>query len=134
MELTYRTDIPHKEDYYYLFQSTGWNAEEVWSMNTLFEAIQNSWYIVTVYDGEKLVASGRLVSDGHVQCFICEMMVLPDYQKKGIGQEIMTQLLNHCKTNNIRWVQLSCASGKKAFYEKYGFRERAADTGMNLFL
>jgi len=82
-----------------------------------------------------VVASGRLVSDGFIQCFICEMIVMPEYQGRGLGKEVMTNLLEHCKNNGIRWVQLACAKGKTGFYEKFGFQQRAAEApGMNLFL
>jgi ribosomal protein S18 acetylase RimI-like enzyme len=101
----------------------------------LYEGLKNSWYVVSAYNVNKLVASGRIVSDGFIQCFICEMIVLPEYQNQGLGKRIMENLLNHCKSKNIRWVQLACAKGKKAFYEKFGFQERATDApGMNLFL
>ncbi|MNR49373.1 Acetyltransferase (GNAT) family protein [compost metagenome] len=63
------------------------------------------------------------------------MIVMPEYQNKGYGKRIMNKLLQYCKTNGIRWVQLACAKGKKEFYEKFGFKERAVDApGMNLFL
>ncbi|WP_379141014.1 GNAT family N-acetyltransferase [Paenibacillus sp. sgz500992] len=135
MNISCRTDLPNREEYFNLFQTTGWNQKGVWSAYILYEAIKNSWYIVTLYDDEKLVASGRLVSDGYIQCFICEMIVMPEYQNKGFGKRIMNELLHHCKTNGIQWVQLASAKGKKGFYEKFGFQERAIDApGMNLFL
>jgi len=135
MNISYRTDLPSKDEYFKLFQTTGWNQTDLWSSDMLFEAIKNSWHIVTLYDDEKLVASGRLVSDGFIQCFICEMIVMPEYQGKGLSKKIMNELLDHCKNNGIRWVQLACAKGKKGFYEKFGFQQRVVDApGMNLFL
>jgi GNAT superfamily N-acetyltransferase len=135
LDLICRSDIPNKDDYFEIFQTTGWNQKGVWNAEMLYEAIKNSWYIVTVYDDTKLVASGRIVCDGYIQCFICEMIVIPEYQNKGIGKRIITELLDYCKINGIRWIQLACAKGKKGFYEKFGFQERANDApGMNLFL
>ncbi|GAX90845.1 GNAT family N-acetyltransferase [Effusibacillus lacus] len=135
MTLTFRTNIPNKDEYFQLFQSTGWNPNGTWTKDILYEAVKNSWYIVTVYKDDKLVASGRIISDGFVQCFICEMMVLPEYQNQGLGKSIMINLINHCKSKGIRWIQLACATGKKGFYEKIEFQERPADApGMNLFL
>ncbi|WP_223067993.1 GNAT family N-acetyltransferase [Paenibacillus caui] len=135
MNLSYRTELPAKDEYFHLYQSTGWDSKGFWTKDILYEAVKNSWYIVTVYDNDRLVASGRIVSDGYLQCFICEMIVLPAYQHKGIGRGIMDRLLNHCKTQGIRWVQLASAKGKKGFYEKFGFQARDADApGMNLVL
>jgi hypothetical protein len=47
----------------------------------MVEALKNSWYVVSAYNDDKLVASGRIVSDGVIQCFVCEMMVLPELLK-----------------------------------------------------
>ncbi|MRN53622.1 GNAT family N-acetyltransferase [Paenibacillus monticola] len=135
MPFSFRTGNPDKEDYFQLFQSTGWNPEGDWTQEMLHEAARNSWYIVTVYDGDKLVASGRMVSDGIIQCFICEMMVLPEYQNQGLGKDILSRLITHAKDKGIRWIQLASAKGKQGFYEKFGFQARAVDApGMNLFL
>ncbi|MNE86022.1 Acetyltransferase (GNAT) family protein [compost metagenome] len=101
----------------------------------LQEAVSNSWYSVSVYDDGQLVASGRIVSDGVVQCLICEMIVLPGYQNRGLGTAVMENLLNHCRAKGIRWVQLSAARNKQGFYERFGFTARPASApGMGLFL
>lgn len=64
---------------------------------------------------------------------IYEMIIFPEYQGKGIGKEILNMLVEKCKTNNIRDIQLFCAKGKREFYEKYGFVARQEDApGMQL--
>lgn len=78
MNISCRTNLPDREEYFNLFQTTGWNQNGFWSADMLYEAIKNSWFIVTLYDDERLVATGRVVSDGYIQCFICEMIVLPE--------------------------------------------------------
>ncbi|MET3209316.1 UNVERIFIED_CONTAM: GNAT superfamily N-acetyltransferase [Paenibacillus sp. PvR008] len=57
-----------------------------------------------------------------------DLMVDPDYQNKGMGQAILNQLLEKCKSSGIRWGQLSSAKNKQNFYKKFGFQERPADT------
>ncbi|AFC31572.1 GNAT family N-acetyltransferase [Paenibacillus mucilaginosus] len=95
--------------------------------------LRGSWYLVACYRNGQLAASGRLVSDGIHQCFVCDLIVLPDFRGQGIGGRILEQLLDHCRSRGIRWVQLACAKGKRGFYEKYGFTARAPDApGMNL--
>lgn len=80
-----------------------------------------------------IVRFGRILSDGVYQTFICDLMVHPDYQNKGMGQAILNQLLEKCKASGIRWVQLSSARNKQNFYKKFGFQERPADApGMQL--
>lgn len=137
MIFSFRTELPDSNAYYNLFQSAGWNTEGLWTSEMLQEAVRNSWYIVSVYEGEgnRLVASGRILSDGVVQCLICEMIVLPAYQKQGLGTAVMENLISHCRDKGIRWIQLSAAKGKQGFYENFGFTVRPADApGMSLLL
>ncbi len=73
---------------------------------------------------EKLVGFGRMLSDGLLHAVLFDVIVLPDYQRIGIGTEIMNRLLDKCKKHHIRDIQLFCAENKLSFYEKLGFRHR----------
>ncbi|WP_235441412.1 GNAT family N-acetyltransferase [Paenibacillus sp. IHB B 3415] len=135
MGFTYHTDIPDMDEYYSLYQSTGWNADRLWTKEHMHMALKNSWHILTVYEDDRLVATGRIVSDGVIQCYVCDMIVLPAYQKQGLGRAVMDQLISHCRSRGIRWIQLSSAQGKSGFYSQFGFLERPAGApGMSLFL
>jgi GNAT superfamily N-acetyltransferase len=89
--------------------------------------------MVAAYDGGRLVGSGRIVSDGVFHGLIVDVIVLPEYQGKGIGTAIMERLIECSRAQRIRDVELFCAKGKAAFYERLGFRARPADApGMDL--
>ena len=45
-------------------------------------------------DGGELVGMGRVVGDGGTVFHICEMVVKPEWQKKGGGTRIMDALMN----------------------------------------
>lgn len=63
------------------------------------------------------------------------MIVLPDYQGKGIGREVLDRLVSHCREHGMRWLQLTCAKGKRGFYERLGFSGRPDDApGMEIYL
>ncbi|MGQ3478824.1 GNAT family N-acetyltransferase [Paenibacillus sp. TY11] len=133
-EFEYTNTLPRKEDFFSLYETTGWNGNGIYTPEILYRAICNSWYVITVYENDHLVGFGRILSDGVYQTFICDLIVHPDYQNKGMGRAILTQLLEKCKSSGIRWVQLSSAKNKQSFYEKFGFQERSADApGMQLF-
>lgn len=135
LDLEYTNELPREEDFYHLYQTTGWNDQGSYTSDQLFRAVRQSWYTVSCYEGSQLVGFGRVISDGIYQCFICDIIVLPDYQGKRIGTSLTNRLLSHCKSEGIRWVQLSCGRGKKPFYEKLGFTERPSDgPGMQIFL
>ncbi|GAI62996.1 unnamed protein product, partial [marine sediment metagenome] len=63
----------------------------------LIWAIQNSWYALSVYNKQKLVGFGRIISDGVHHALIVDIIVHPGYQDKGIGGEILQNLINRCK-------------------------------------
>ncbi|NHM31931.1 GNAT family N-acetyltransferase [Neobacillus terrae] len=125
--MEYKNVIPTKEEFYQLYETTGWNARYGFTQDDLFISINKSWYLVSVYDSKKLIGFGRIVSDGIYQTFIGDLIIHPDYQKRGIGSKVLNLLIEKCKSSGIKWVQLTSAKGKAEFYKKHGFQERPAD-------
>ena len=133
MDIKYRAELPPKQQYFELFNTTGWNEEYQVSADELELVNRNSWYVVSAYDSEKLVGFGRLITDYLLHAMIYDMIILPGYQNRGIGTRILEMLVRKCKENHIRDVQLFCAKGKRAFYEKNYFQVRPDDApGMQL--
>jgi GNAT superfamily N-acetyltransferase len=124
MALTFSNDMPPKEGFWELFLTTGWNEKYCLSAAELRQALQSSWFLVSVYENGRLVGFGRLVSDGILHAMIYELIVAPPYQNRGIGSQILERLIDRCREHRIRDIQLFCARGKKAFYEKRGFIAR----------
>ncbi len=133
MEIDYRAQLPDREQFFALFETTGWNNEYQATPDELVRMLANSQYMVTAYDGEKLVGFGRVVTDGVLHAMIYDMIVHPAYQTHGIGTNILSMLVAWCREMRIRDVQLFCARGKRSFYEKNGFVARSEDApGMQL--
>ncbi len=133
MEIKYRVQIPDRQQFLALFDTTGWNHEYQATADELARMLTNSQFLVAAYDGEGLVGFGRVVTDGVLHAMIYDMIVRPDYQGQGIGTRILHMLVQWCRQGRIRDIQLFCAGGKRAFYEKNGFMARPADApGMQL--
>jgi len=124
MEIDFRSEIPAGDQFWELFQTTGWNENYRLSADELMQALNASWYVLSAYEAEKLVGFGRLVSDGLLHAMIYELIVLPGYQGQGIGEKILEKLVKRCKESGVRDIQLFCAAGKREFYEKRGFVAR----------
>ena len=122
-----REQLPDKDEYFSLFNTTGWNKEYKASPDDLERANQNSWLVIAAYDESKLVGFGRVVTDFVLHAMIFDMIILPDHQGQGIGTMILERLVDRCLEGGIRDIQLFCAEGKRAFYEKNGFEVRAVD-------
>ena len=71
---------------------------------------------ITAYDGDELVGCLRILSDGYFFGTITELLVLPDYQKKGVG----SRLLQLAKQNTPTMLYFGSQPGIEAFYEKNG--------------
>jgi GNAT superfamily N-acetyltransferase len=122
-----REQLPDKDEYFSLFTTTGWNKDYKASPDDLERANRNSWLVVSAYDENKLVGFGRVMTDFVMHAMIFDMIVLPDYQGRGVGTMILTRLVDRCLAQGIRDIQLFCAKGKRAFYEKNGFEARRDD-------
>lgn len=127
MHILYQPTAPKIEDFAALFETTGWNREYQAAPEELGRALNNSWLVVSAYQGDRLVGVGRVVSDGAMHAMIYDLIVHPDYQCMGIGSEILTRLTQICLDANIRDIQLFCARGKRSFYEQRGFFSRPED-------
>ncbi len=126
-EVDFRESLPDASEYLALFESTGWNREYHLNAEELYDAICRSWYLVTAYDQNKLVGTGRIISDGVLHALIVDVIVSPAYQNRGLGTTIMRRLLERCRIGHLRDVQLFCARGKAPFYGRLGFMARSED-------
>ncbi len=127
MTLRYQTFPPTPDEYFALFETTGWNDNYHLTPLDLAKALKESAFMVSAYDDEgRLVGFGRVVSDT-IHAMIYDLIVAPDQQRQGIGGEILDRLVKHCQATHIRDIQLFCANGKRAFYERHGFEARPDD-------
>jgi len=133
MAIIYSEQLPDKNEYFSLFITTGWNKDYNASPDKLARANKNSWLTISAYEENKMVGFGRVVTDLVLHATIFDMIVLPDYQGRGIGTIILETLVKNCIEQGISDIQLFCAKGKRVFYEKNGFEVRAEDApGMQL--
>ena len=133
MKITLSEQLPDKNEYFSLYITTGWNEKFYANPDILEKANMNSWLVIAAYDENKLVGFGRVMTDLVLHAVIYELIVLPNYQRRGIGTLILKTLVKKCEEQNIRDIQLFCAKGKRPFYERNGFEVRAEDApGMQL--
>lgn len=96
------------------------------------KALKNGLFNVCAICDREVVGMGRLVGDGALYWYLQEIVVLPEYQGKGIGKSIVNHLLEHIENTMVPGtkidVGLTAVAGKEPFYEKFGFS--ASPTGM----
>ena len=125
-----KENIKNEEEFNKLYDSVGWGAYNKEISN---KALDNTFYSVSVYDDDKIIGYGRLIGDTICFIYIHDIMVVPEYQAKGIGTLIMNKLLEKIeeikKENPSLRVYLGASKNKEDFYKKFGFIERT-DAGL----
>lgn len=135
MSIRYEYFPPDKEAFFALFETTGWNAKYHFSSEDLSKAVNNSYFIVCAYSDDRLVGTGRIISDGVYQTLIGDMIVHPEFQGQGIGSDILKSLIKKCRQDGMKQIHLTSAKGKMDFYKKFGFEARPSDAaGMQKYL
>jgi GNAT superfamily N-acetyltransferase len=133
--LTISEMLPSAEDYNCLRIAVGWRPyrEEV-----IKNSLPHSIYCICALVGDQTVGMARIIGDAGMVYYIQDVIVLPEYQRQGIGTQmmdlIMIYLRAHSHHNTI--LGLMAAVGKEPFYEKYGFTRRPTEklgAGMTLF-
>lgn len=81
-------------------------------------AFRNSEMRCFAYHDGRLIGAGRGISDGALRAAIYDVVVLPEYQGKGIGTMIMKNLIGKA---NAEIIMLFANPGKEPFYGKFGF-------------
>ncbi len=82
----------NKQEILDLYSSVGWISYTK-DPSMLKESYENSLYTLAAFDEEKLAGIIRIVGDGHSVIFIQDLLVHPDYQRKGIGTALMKAVL-----------------------------------------
>ena len=134
--ISIKENVNSIEEFNYLYDAVGWGS---YDEKVSEKSLANTMYSVSVYDDDKIIGYGRIIGDGICFLYIHDVMVIPKYQNKKIGSQIMNKLLekvNQIKIENpyVR-VYLGASKGKEKFYERFGFITREdANLGSGMIL
>ena len=101
-----------------LRQAVGWNRME----RDLSDPRLTRRLHLCAFDGERLVGFADVVTNGVTDAYIQDVMVHPDYQRQGVGTQLMQRILARLEAGGVYMV--SVIYGEEAlrpFYERFGF-------------
>ncbi|KRK11071.1 GNAT family acetyltransferase [Lacticaseibacillus zeae DSM 20178 = KCTC 3804] len=103
-----------------LYQAVGW---VMYTRNPakLKRALAQSLIVLGAFDGDRLVGLIRAVGDGETILFIQDLLVLPSFQRQGIGRQLVNALVDHYPEVRQRVLLTDDQPDTRAFYEKIGF-------------
>ena len=92
------------------------------------ELLRGSDHVVLARDGERVVGFVTAISDGVLSAYVPLLEVLPEYQGRGIGSELMRCLL--ARLEHLYMVDLCCDADLEPFYRRLGLQ--TWDRGMGI--
>lgn len=108
--------------------------ETVWGEGPSLEqtrlAMEHTLFRISVWDGDRIVGMSRMIGDMGLDYYIKDVVVRPEYQRKGIGRTMVNELLKFIQDNGVSgteiFVELCAMPDKIPFYEKFGFAANEA--------
>jgi N-acetylglutamate synthase-like GNAT family acetyltransferase len=104
-----------------LFAEVGWGQRDPAQVRAAFD---KSSHVMFVHERGELIAFGRTMDDGCYYGMLVDVVVKPGCQHAGLGREIVTYLRE--KLDGYKFITLTAAPGKDAFYLKLGWLRQAS--------
>lgn len=110
-------------DFINIRRNVGWNDIPY---QLVEKAINNSMINISVFCKKQCIGIGRIVGDNVLKGMLTDIMVLKEYQGKGVGKLILTSLIN--KLNNMIkegecfQLEASPTANNREFYIKCGMK------------
>ena len=103
-----------------LYESVGW-TNYTDNPEMLRNAYINSLKIYGAYVDDKLIGIIRVVGDGYSVIFIQDLLVHPEFQRKGVGTLLLKRVL--CEYDSVYQKHLMTEDTEKTilFYKSLGF-------------
>lgn len=88
--------------------------ELVWKM------YEQSSLVLSAWNQDRLVGIARILTDGVLYSYLCDLAVEPDLQGRGIGRTLIQKVLDRCKGTDLI---LRDSDISAAFYARLGFEK-----------
>ena len=104
-----------------LYAAVGW-TNYTRRPDMLEEAYRNSLCALAAYEDGRLVGIIRAVGDGCSIVFIQDLIVLPEYRRRGIGTGLLRGIMEKYKSAYQMELLTDSTDQARAFYRSAGFR------------
>ncbi|HZR46720.1 MAG TPA: GNAT family N-acetyltransferase [Candidatus Manganitrophaceae bacterium] len=101
-----------------LYRSADWSKDR--TAEEAETVLANSSLVFTLWEGERLAAFARVMTDFIFRAAIYDVIVHPRVQRKGVGKALIYKILTHPSLKKVPIFHL-LTRDKRAFYERLGF-------------
>jgi len=120
MAIQYRDNVNLKADELASLFSKSGIRRPIGDLNRIQRMIDNANLTITAWDGERLVGVARALTDFSYCCYLSDLAVDGDYQKQGIGRELVRRIKN--AIGEEATLVLVSAPEAMPFYPKIGLK------------
>lgn len=114
---------PTVEEFIALRKAVGWHVPDIEATKS---SIINSLFWVCVENDNKCIGTARVVGDGFLVFHVQDVMIKPEYQRKGFGTLMMEEIMKYIKqtAKPTAYIALFSSRGLEPWYSRFGFIER----------
>lgn len=92
------------------------DPDRIWRM------FEQATCVITAWHEGQLVGIARVLSDGVLFSYLCDLAVEPDVQRLGVGKALIHKVIEQCAGTDLVLRDSDLSSG---FYERLGFKRAA---------
>lgn len=119
--ITYKigNEIP-KDQLMALYETNNWSlyTRDIEKLN---RSVKGSLFVKTAWHDDVLVGLIRVVGDGESIIYIQDILVLPDYHRRGIGTMLMKSVLDKFEDVRQKTLLTGLSQEQDKFYRSLGF-------------
>jgi ribosomal protein S18 acetylase RimI-like enzyme len=116
-----KKDLP-PEQLHHLFIEVGWSdgLETPAMLENFNQPFINSTLVISAWNNQRLVGAIRVLSDKIIRSVIFDLVVDPEFQRKGIGKELINRCIKYFP--HTEWLVQTTAE-ITGYYESVGFKK-----------
>jgi GNAT superfamily N-acetyltransferase len=115
--------IPTVEEYLALREAVGWGRlDEQMTARGLARAL----FTACLLHHGKVIGCVRIIGDGGLYFYLQDVIVLPAFQRQGLGKRLMKAILAYLEEHAVpgAFIGLMAATDASSFYTQFGFEVR----------
>ena len=106
-----------------LYRHEGWWSKDADDPGLVRGIIAGSHLFMIATEDDTMVGMGRALSDRSSDAYIQDVTVKKEYRSRGIGTEIIRELVKRLRADGIEWIGLIAERGSHGFYSRLGFNK-----------
>jgi len=123
MNIIYKISPTVSDDHLNILYASAWPNH---SNQTFEEELSHALFYVCAYNNSQLIGFVKVIGDGTIHGFILEPTVHPDFQRKGIGSELLAHVENHSRELGLQYLHVDFESNLLGFYRSNGYEHTEA--------